>query len=258
MATNKDIIDSYNQYTEKWAEKLRSGKNIAHKYLEKPAMYKKLPDLSSKTVLCVGCGTGEECDYLIKRGAKKVVGIDISSNLIEYARKSYPRIEFHVMNMEKLEFPDNSFDYIYSSLAMHYVDNWVKPLMEIRRVLKNKGIFLFSTHHPVKWGAEKLREISQKTFLMGYSINKKDKTCKIYGDYLNTRKIEDIWFGDFKVSYYYKSMSSIITDIIKSKFEIIDFIEPKAIDSARKTEKVFWEVHQKIPLFMIFELKNKK
>ncbi len=36
--------------------------------------------------------------------------IDIPSGLIEY-----PKIEFHVMDTGKLEFPDNSFDYIYSS-----------------------------------------------------------------------------------------------------------------------------------------------
>ena len=256
MAIDKDTINSYNRYVKKWAKKLRSGKNTAHEYLEKPAMYKKLPNLSGKSVLCVGCGTGEECDYLLKQGAKKVVGIDISKGLIDYAKKSYPKIEFHVMDMEKLKFSDSSFDYIYSSLTLHYVKNWVKPLKEIRRVLRDKGIFLFSTHHPVRWGAEKLRETDQKTFLMGYSKNKKDQTCRIYGDYFNTRKIKDVWFDEFEVSYYHKSISSIMTDIIKSEFKIIDFIEPKAIASAKKDEKVFWKIHQKIPLFMIFELRK--
>jgi hypothetical protein len=51
MATDKNTIDSYNQYTEKWAKKLRSGKNTAHEYLEKPAMYNKLPDLKNKFIL---------------------------------------------------------------------------------------------------------------------------------------------------------------------------------------------------------------
>lgn len=256
MATDKNTIDSYNQYTEKWAEKLRSGKNTAHEYLEKPAMYDKLPDLTNKFILCIGCGSGEECDYLMKQGAEKVIGIDISSGLIEYAKKSYPTIEFHVMDMEKLEFLDESFDYIYSSLTMHYVENWIIPLTEIRRVLKNKGFFLFSTHHPVRWAAEKITETDQETFLLGYSKNKKDQTCRMYGDYLNTRKIKDVWFDDFEVSYYHKSMSSIITEILKSKFEIVDFIEPKAIDAAKKDENVFWAIHQKIPLFMIFELRK--
>ena len=52
-------------------------------------------------------------------------------------------------------------------------------------------------------------------------------------------------------------MSSIIKDIIKSRFEIIDFIEPKSIDAAKEEDAVFWEIHQKIPLFMIFELRKR-
>lgn len=155
---------------------------------------------------------------------------------------------------KKLIFLILSFDYIYSSLTLHYVENWVKPLKEIYRVLKKKGIFLFSTHHPVRWGAEKVREAGQKTFLIGYSKNEKAREYKIFGDYLNTRKIKDVWFDEFEVIFYYKPMSSVIKDIIKSEFKIIDFIEPKAINSAKREEKVFWEIHQKIPLFMIFEL----
>ena len=66
---------------------MRSGKNIAHKFLEKPAMYKKLPDLKDKSILCIGCGTGEECEHLKSLGAKRVVGIDISKGLIDFAKK---------------------------------------------------------------------------------------------------------------------------------------------------------------------------
>lgn len=256
MATDKDTINSYNRYASKWAEKRRSRGNTAHKYLEKPAMYKKLPDLSGKSVLCVGCGTGEECEYLRKQGAERVVGIDISSKLIERAKQDYPNLEFHVMDMEKIEFQKECFDYIYSSLTLHYVKDWTKPLAEIRKVLKSGGTFLFSTQHPVKWGAEKTEEDSQKTFLMGYSKDKKAQTCRTYGDYLNTRKIKEVWFDGFEVNYYHKPLSSIITDIIKSGFEIVDFLEPKPIESARNVKKTFWQIHRKIPLFMIFELRK--
>lgn len=58
MPTDKKTIKSYNGYAAKWAQKLRSGNNYAHTFLEKPAMYKKLPNLKGKSVLCIGCGTG--------------------------------------------------------------------------------------------------------------------------------------------------------------------------------------------------------
>src|ERR1700683_4583507 len=100
MSTDENTVRSYGDYAEKWATHMRNGENIAHTYLEKPAMYRKIPKLSGDTVLCLGCGTGEECAHVASLGAKKVVGIDIADGLIEYARKSYPQLEFQVMDME--------------------------------------------------------------------------------------------------------------------------------------------------------------
>ena len=114
METN-EFNGSYNQKAKEWAERMRSGKNFAHTYLEKPAMYGKLPDLKNKTVLCIGCGSGEECAHLLSLGAKKVVGIDLSKELIAIAKASYPNIEFFTMDMAKLKFPDSLL--IWSILA---------------------------------------------------------------------------------------------------------------------------------------------
>ena len=84
---------------------MRLGKNFAHMYLEKPAMYKKLPNLKNKTVLCIGCGSGEECEHLLSLKPKRIIGIDLSKELIAIARESYPDIEFRVMDMTKMKFP---------------------------------------------------------------------------------------------------------------------------------------------------------
>ena len=255
MATDKKTIKSYDDYAIKWAEKIRSGKNIAHKFLEKPAMYKKLPSLKGKTVLCIGCGAGEECEHLKFLGAKKVIGIDISKGLINIAKTSYPDLEFHVMDMEKLNFPDNFFDFIYSSLTIHYVKDWTKTLRGVHKILKASGVFLFSTHHPVKWGAKVNRSKEKESFLMGYEKHKSGQS-KVFGDYLNTRKIDDIWFDEFKVSYYHRPLSEIIRDIVKSGFIISDFIEPKPLKSVMKEKSNFYNIYTKIPLFMIFELRK--
>ena len=257
MGTDKRTIETYNEYARKWVEINEKGLNIAHDFLEKPAMYSKLPNLKNKKVLCLGCGSGEETSYLKSLEAKKVIGIDISKGLINIAKQNYPNIEFQVMDMEKLIFPTETFDFVYSSLVMHYVDNWTRTLNSVKKVLKKNGKFLFSTHHPSIWGAERIRDKNKRSSLLGYIKFPKKNDCKIYGDYLNTRKIKDIWFGEFKVTYYHRSFSSMIKDIIKSGFEITDVLEPKALDKIRNKHKVFWEIRQKIPLFIIFELKKK-
>lgn len=255
MITNKKTIESYDKYTIECAEKMRSGKNIKHSFLEKPAMYKKLPNLKGKSVLCIGCGTAEECAHIKSLGAKRVVGIDISKKRIEFVKKNYPDLEFYTMNMEKLNFPNNSFDFVYSSLALHYAKDWTKIFKKVHKILKRNGTLLFSTHHPIKWGAEINKLKDKNSFLMGYKKYNSGKS-KIFGNYLTTRKINDILSHNFKVSYYHRSISEIISDIIKSGFIISDFIEPKPLKSVLRVKPEFYKIYSRIPLYMIFELKK--
>lgn len=257
MSTEKKTIDAYTKYAEKWACQMRSGKNIAHKYLEKPAMYSCLPDLTDKKVLCLGCGTGEECQHLSEK-VSEIVGVDISEGLVNYAKASYPELKFHVMDMENLEFPDDSFDYVYSSLVMHYIDSWTKTLSEVKRVLKAGGIFLFSTHHPATWGAERFRGEEERTSFLGYKKRFNTNKVEVFGDYLNTQKVDDVWFGDFPVTFYHRPMESLFSDILDSGFQIKKVLEPKAIEETKNIDPMFYEIRDKIPIFIIFELQKIK
>jgi len=90
MSTDQKTIDAYNKHAQSWANSKQNKQDkisIFHQYLKKPALYGKLPDLKDKSVLCVGCGSGEEVEYLHSLGAKKVIGIDISSGLIDIAKR---------------------------------------------------------------------------------------------------------------------------------------------------------------------------
>ncbi len=141
---------SYDAHAEEWHA--AKDINYGHRFLEKPAMYSQLPhSLEGKEVLCIGVGSGEELEELVKLTPKKIVAIDISANLLKLAKKEFPHVEFHQMNMMKLAFADNSFDMVYSSLAFHYTNDWDKLLKEMYRVLRMRGILLFSTHNPEYW-----------------------------------------------------------------------------------------------------------
>ena len=255
LATDNKTIQSYNESAEEWAARLRSGNNPAHRFLEKPAMFAKLPDIKGLRVLCVGCGTGEECHALTSLGAT-VVGIDISSGLIKEARKAYPDIKFLVMDVELLLFDNASFDFVYSSLTLHYLEDWITALSEIKRIMVPGGHFLFSTHHPVKWGSQVTREESEDIFIMGYERPKDGSAPQVYGDYLTPRKLEDTWFGSFTVTFFHRPLSHILRDILGSGMVIDDFIEPLPSDESKTEAEAFWTIHRAIPLFMIFDLRK--
>jgi SAM-dependent methyltransferase len=247
-------LDSYNLQAGQWAERLRQGNNPAHRFLEKPAMFAKLGDIKGANALCIGCGSGEEVGMLLSRGARQVQGIDISEKLIQIARETYPQVSFAVRSMEDLQaFPDNSFDFVYSSLVLHYASDWSGILREVRRILVPGGRMLFSTHHPVKWGAEVTRDPEMDTFRMGYE-RPAGAPPSVFGDYLGSRLIADQWFGSMAVEYHHRPLEAIFKDVLSSGLTLLDFLEPKPTDEARTENPGFWEIHSRIPLFMIFEL----
>ena len=131
MSTNKETTEWYNTNAQAYTDHVRnSDDSVYHGYYEKPAMYANLPNLSGKRVLSLGCGSGEDSQYLLSQGVKESVGIDISSELIKIASASYPDCSFATMDMEQLDFADASFDFMYSSLAIHYIEDWSLVLLK--------------------------------------------------------------------------------------------------------------------------------
>lgn len=107
----------------------------------------KMPsDLSGKTVLDVGCGTGYFSLELLKRGAT-VVGFDLSDKMLKAAqtRCGETRISYQQGDAENMPFADNSFDIVFSSLALQWCADLTNPLREIRRVVRPQGQAFIST-----------------------------------------------------------------------------------------------------------------
>ena len=101
-------------------------------------------------ILDVGCGTGSlTIEARRKLGSEgRVVGIDPSSNMIDLAQgkaaKAGVGIDFQVGVIEKMNFPDDYFDLVLSSLMMHHLPDELKQagLQEVLRLLKPNGTLL--------------------------------------------------------------------------------------------------------------------
>ena len=92
---------------------------------EWPALRALLPDLSGRNVLDLGCGFGWFCRWARQQGAAHVLGIDVSEKMLARAKETTddPSITYTKADMEHLELRPKSFDVVYSSLALHYVEN---------------------------------------------------------------------------------------------------------------------------------------
>ena len=103
--------------------------------------------ISNKTVLDVACGRGYGTSYLASRGAEKVIGGDISKEVVEYGIQHYHKsnLSFVCLNAQQLPYPADSFDVIVSFETIEHLKAPDSFLRECRRVLKNGGIFICST-----------------------------------------------------------------------------------------------------------------
>ena len=108
-------------------------------------------------VLEIGVGTG--ADYLewLKVGAR-ATGVDLSAASIEKARRRCALAgyspDLQVADAERLQFPDESFDIVYSYGVMHHSPDTSKCVREAWRILKPGGearIMIY--HHPSLTGA---------------------------------------------------------------------------------------------------------
>ena len=114
--------------------------------LEQPAIMGLLPNINGKRILDLGCGYGENCIEFINKGAVEVVGIDISKKMLEVAKEknSNSKITYLESSVENLEIVKGDFDIVYSSLAIHYIEDFKKLIENISDLLKKGGLLIFS------------------------------------------------------------------------------------------------------------------
>ncbi len=101
-------------------------------------------DLTGKTVLDFGCGSGYGC-ALLSEHAETVVGIDLSKTAIQFARQRYGNhgtqfFEADLEQREALEFLERKFDVIISFDVIEHTETYYSFMQNISRMLSPDGV----------------------------------------------------------------------------------------------------------------------
>tara|TARA_Y100000310_G_scaffold310059_1_gene354833 strand:- start:16638 stop:17156 length:519 start_codon:yes stop_codon:yes gene_type:complete len=126
----------------KYYNSIAKGYEELHKeeQQEKLKIIKKFLKVSKNTkLLDVGCGTG----LTTSPWRCKKYGIDPAENMLQKAKKKYPKIIFKKAKAEKIPFKASFFDVVISITALQNFQNIEKALKEIKRVGKDKFILTF-------------------------------------------------------------------------------------------------------------------
>ncbi len=135
--------------------------------------------VSGKKVLDIACGSGYGSRILQLAGATSVVGVDVSLQTVEYAKKNYQEndLEFICADAEQFEWPER-FDLVTSFETIEHLYHPEKFLERIHHLLIPDGVFLLSvplgetrhmdTYHLHAFNQEEVFTLLQKT---GFSVD---------------------------------------------------------------------------------------
>ena len=110
-----------------------------------------------KSILDIATGTGDLAIALAKTNADKIIGLDISSGMLEIGKQKILKeklentIDMVLGDSENMPFEENTFDAITVAFGVRNFETLEKGLKEILRVLKPNGIFvILETSVPTK------------------------------------------------------------------------------------------------------------
>jgi ubiquinone/menaquinone biosynthesis C-methylase UbiE len=187
-----------------------------------------LGEINNSTILEVGCGSGHTLEYLAKRGAKELWGIDLSSKQIETARQVVSNLNTDIKliesPMEEIPgLPLNYFDKAISIYALGWTVNLKSTLRNIYQSLKPGGILVFSWEHPIHSVVEYSNE--QLKFRRSYVNEGMEK--------------HDSWRGT-PIVMHNRKISTFINELIEVGFIIDKVIEDSKVDDNDTSNPSKW------------------
>lgn len=220
--------------------------------IEVPALIKLIGSVKNKTILDVGCGFGDHALKLSKKNPKFIYGFDLSKELIGVANSlKIKNSEFFVGDMnKKFKFKKDFFDVVFSALSIHYAVDLNKLFKQVHLVLKKKGVFVFSTGHPI------FNLINQsENHLIG--VKKSSNKRVIFGDYFD-ESMRVIDFGSRgKFIMHNFTFETLIKAGLKNGFELVDYVDARPVGASKKIDKDKYKLTTTLPTFILFKFRKK-
>lgn len=235
---------AYDEFRSEW----RSYANM----IEVPAVMRLAGNLRGRRVLDLGCGSGEySLDFA--RGGADVTGLDISSRALGIARQKSleqnVRVNFVKGTISDLGmFRGCKFDIVFSSAAMHYIDDIEAVFKAVHGLLDDCGMFILSVIHPYYTGQypliDYLGEDMYAVFQMRYFNRKIRQYIPPWA------KNCDEKCGRL-LSYHYTA-GDYFGALRRSGFFVDELVEPEPLPEWKDTHPRRYYEMKNFPLFMIF------
>ncbi len=125
---------------------------------EQSAMFDCWPDVAGKQTLDLACGTGRYAQRLMDDRAAAVIALDLSEGML---RRVATRGRI-LADMARLPIRSGALDVVVSGLAIGHADSIYGWMNEVKRVLRDGGVLLYSDFHPAASRAGLIRSFTDQ------------------------------------------------------------------------------------------------
>ena len=144
LMTSTELQSAYDEIAESYEKRVWFDQYI----LGVARQRKRLMSRAHGKILDVACGTGFNFPYFPSES--DVTAIDLSERMLEVARLKAAslnlKLQTHLMDAEKLEFSDGTYDTITSTLSTCTFPDPIQALREMKRVCRTGGLILLLEH----------------------------------------------------------------------------------------------------------------
>jgi ubiquinone/menaquinone biosynthesis C-methylase UbiE len=143
----KNIIECYDRTAKNYADQFKD--ELKHKHFDQLLLTAfAAENRDHGKLIDLGCGPGQTTKYLFDCGWKDILGVDISPGMVKVAKEMNPQLNFETADMLKLPYRDKTFAAAIAFYSIvHFDDQQISTAFaEIKRILVDKGQFLFSFH----------------------------------------------------------------------------------------------------------------
>ncbi|HEY9778520.1 MAG TPA: class I SAM-dependent methyltransferase [Planktothrix sp.] len=252
----KTVAEYWDKNAEAWTELTRAGSDICRDNINTPCFLSMLPEVKGLRGLDIGCGEGHNTRLVAQRGAM-MIAIDVSETFVSHAQATETEkplnIEYGIASATELPYPDQTFDFVMSTMALMDIAESDQALAEAFRVLKRGGFFQFSICHPC-FQTPRWEWVERDGEIIGI----------ICGDYFKKHNgfVEEWTFSgapaelvgkhaNFQVPRFDRTLSEWINSLTSIGFKIDQIEEPIPTEEAAEKHPTL-KKYRNIPFFMHF------
>jgi SAM-dependent methyltransferase len=253
MGDPRSARELYDHSSQAWA---RREPTSLSDFTARPAVLELCEPYAGRGVLDLGCGEGYCSRLLARGGAREVLGIDVSSGMIEAARREEQReplgLSFDVGDATALSNLDSGrFDLVLAMFLFNYLTThaMARCMSEVARVLRRGGRFVFAVPHP----AMPFLRAPEPPFY--FELPGRD-----YFELRDQRFAGKIWKRDgsaLEVQLVHKTVEDYFTALRSAGFSTLPVLrELRVTPSILQIDPVFFAPLLGTPLHMAFALER--